>query len=157
MMKRRGVVLALLLAACSSSGSSPATSATPRAPAEGTYDYVVNLPTSQIRGRLQIIGDTAIVSPQADYCRPLPDRDPLFIRYSCQSTGAFDNLLLRIDRRNPIQQSKWSANLRVQKRREVCRRSETRAGRQVCVETGIETYEDSESRSGALQVHLPPP
>jgi hypothetical protein len=156
-VKRLYALLAPAMMACASSGGTTASPATPASPpAEGTYEYLANLPNAQVRGTLQVLGDTALVSPVSDYCRPEPTRDPLYIRYTCQGTGAFESLFLRIDRRNPVQLSKWSATFRVQKRRDVCRRYEVRAGRQVCVETATETYETTESRSGNLQVRRPP-
>ena len=126
-------------------------------PVEGTYNYVANLPGQQVRGKLRIIGDTALVEPDADYCRPtVGTPDPLRIQYTCNGPGSFEQIQLFIDRRSPVQLSKWSATFRVQRRRQVCVRYAIQNGRQVCVETRTETYETTEARSGTLQVRRVP-
>ena len=147
------------LAACANSSSTTQTSTTTSVsavtsgPVEGVYDYTANLPGQTVRGKLRIIGDTITVDPMTDYCRPtVRSPDPLAFHYSCNGPGSFESIELRIDRRNPVQLSKWSATYRVQRQREVCMRYETQAGRQVCVQTKQETYETDESRSGTLQV-----
>ena len=138
--------------ACVSAGANPG-AASPVGPVEGTYDYIANLPGQQVRGTLQVVGDTVLVDPVADYCRPTIGRpDPLAILYTCNGPGSFEQIQLRIDRRNPAQLSKWTATFRVQRRREVCTQYAVRDGRQVCVQTSTETYETTESRSGTLQV-----
>jgi hypothetical protein len=150
-----------LLVACASSSSTTETATTTAVAAtataagsiEGVYDYVANLPGQQVRGRMRVTGDTVTVEPMADYCRPMVGApDPLAIRYTCTGSGSIESIQLRIDRRSPVQLSKWTANYRVQRQREVCVRYETRSGRQVCVQTQRETYETQESRSGTLQV-----
>lgn len=144
------------LVACASSRNEAET--TPASgPVEGTYSYVANLPGQQVRGTLRILGDTVLVEPVADYCRPtVGSPDPLRIRYTCNGPGSFEQLFLLIDRRSPVQLSKWSATFRVQRRREVCVQYAIRDGRQVCVQTTTETYETTESRSGTLQVRRVP-
>ena len=151
-------LLAFLLACASSSrttetSTTTAVAATTGGSIEGVYDYVANLPGQQVRGQMRVTGDTVIVEPMADYCRPTVGvPDPLAFHYSCNGPGSFESIQLRIDRRNPAQLSKWSARYRVQRQREVCVRYETRGGQQVCVQTQRETYETQESRSGTLQV-----
>ena len=145
------------LMACASSGNAPSTRA-PTGPIEGTYDYIANIPGQQVRGKLRVLGDTILVDPQNDYCRPVVGTpSPLSIRYSCNGPGSFESLGLTLDRRNPTQFSKWSASFRVRKQRQVCTRYVVQPdGRQVCAEYGTETYEDVESRSGTLQVRRVP-
>jgi hypothetical protein len=148
------IALAMLpvLVACGGSRATTET-ATPSGSFEGTYEYIANLPTQQVRGTLQVVGDTVLVTPVSDYCRPvLGPSDPLYFKYTCQGTGTYEQVQLTIDRRNPAQLSKWSATFRVQRRREVCVQYAMRDGRQVCVQTTTETYEATESRSGSLQV-----
>ena len=152
-----------LLVACASASSTTETSTTAAVAAtavgsiEGVYDYVANLPGQQVRGRLRVIGDTVTVEPVGEYCRPTAQPpDPQAFYYSCNGPGSFESLLLRIDRRNPVQLSKWSAVYRVQRQREVCVRYETRGGQQVCVQTERQTYETGESRGGTLQVRRVP-
>ena len=157
-MMRPIVLLALpwLVAACASSGGAPA-SREPSGPIEGTYDYVANIPGQQIQGKLLVLGDTMMVRPASDYCQPVTGSpDPMAIHYTCSGPGRFEQLRLRIDRRNPAQFSKWSATFRVQKRRTVCVQTAIQSGREVCVRTGTETYEDTESSSGSLQVRRAP-
>jgi hypothetical protein len=148
-----------LFLACASSSHTTETStttavaATASRPIEGDYDYLANLPGQQVRGTMRIIGDTVTIDPMADYCRPaLGVPDPMAILYTCNGTGNVESIILRIDRRNPIQLSKWTARYRVQRRREVCTQYAVRDGRQVCVQMTTETYEAIEPRSGTLQV-----
>ncbi len=146
----------VLLCACASGGAT--TTRGPSTPIDGTYDYVANIPGGQqVRGVMRFMGDTVLVEPVSEYCRPsLGATSQQAIRYECNGIGTFEQLQLWIDRRNPVQLSRWSATFRVQKRREVCVRYEVRAGRQVCVETSTETYETSESQGGRLQLTRKP-
>ena len=106
---------------------------------------------------MRVIGDTIIVDPMADYCRPAAGvPDALAILYSCTGSGNVESVQLRIDRRNPAQLSKWTARYRVQRRREVCTQYAVRDGRQVCVQMTTETYETIEPRSGTLQLRRVP-
>jgi hypothetical protein len=145
------------LAACASSGNTTA-SRQSAVPIEGIYDYVANISGQQVQGKLRVLGDTIIVEPHSDYCRPVVGApSPLSIRYTCNGPGSFESLLLTLDRRNPAQFSKWSASFRVRKQRQICTQYAVRDGQQVCVQYGMETYEVTESRSGTLQVRRPPP
>jgi hypothetical protein len=109
-------------------------------------------------GKLRVLTDTILVEPVSDYCRPvLGPRDPLYIRYTCTGSGSFEQLGLTLDRHNPAQFSKWSANFRVRKERQVCTRYAVQDGRQVCIQTGTEMYETLESKSGTLQVRRSSP
>lgn len=148
---------AAALASCASGGSAPSTSAVAAVTAEGLYEYTANLPGHQVRGTMRVLGDTIIVMPANEYCRPvIGPADPLVLRYTCTGGGTYEQLNLAIDRRNPMQLSRWTATYRVQARREVCAQYEIRAGRQVCVSTRTETYETTQSRSGTLQVRRQP-
>jgi hypothetical protein len=146
------VLLILWCIGCASSQArSPAASSSE--PIEGTYEYLVTLPTQQVRGTMRAIGDTILIEPVSDYCRPfVGPPDPLAIKYTCVGTGTYEELQLSIDRHNPMQLSRWTARYRVQRRRDVCVQYAVRDGRQVCVQTTTETYETNESRSGTLQV-----
>src|SRR5687767_6009852 len=157
-MKHRMAVLAIpVLWACASSGNQPPVSVAPSGPIEGTYEYLANLPSLQVRGTLRIVGDTVLVEPLTDYCRPtVGPPDPFAIKYTCTGTGTYEQIQLTIDRRNPMQLSKWHATMRVQRRREVCAQYAVRDGRQVCVQMTTETYETTETRSGNLQVRRAP-
>jgi hypothetical protein len=144
------------LAACASSGSSGG-GREPAGPIEGDYEYVANIPGQQVLGRLRIVGDTMLVDPNNDYCRPVIGApDPMYIRYTCNGPSSFEQLVLTLDRRNPVQFSRWSGTIRVRKQREVCVRYEIQQGRQVCVLTQMEPYETTESRSGRLQIRRAP-
>jgi hypothetical protein len=147
-----------ILAACARSGATPAyTTATAPARTEGTYDYVANLPGQPLRGKMRIYGDTVTVEPMGDYCRPtVRTPDPLAFHYSCNGPGSFESIQLQIDRRNPVQLSRWSANYRVRKTRSVCIRYESRGGENVCVRSQQETFDSSESKSGTLQLRRIP-
>jgi hypothetical protein len=158
-MKRWLTVLSMAaIAGCASSGASTTTTSQPVGPVEGTYDYTAPLPGQQVTGQLRVLGDTIIVMPTNDYCQPvLGPPMPLVIRYTCNGPGRYESMTLTLDRRNPVQFSKWAASFRVQKQRQVCVRYEMRSGQQVCAQTGYEPYEDVESRSGTLQVRRASP
>jgi hypothetical protein len=144
------------LAACASSGSQPPVTTAPSGPIEGNYEYMASLPSMQVRGTLRIVGDTVLVET-TDYCRPtVAPPDPFSIKYTCTGSGTYEQIQLTIDRRNPVQLSKWLATFRVQRRREVCVQYAVRDGRQVCVQTTTETYETTDTRSGNLQVRKAP-
>lgn len=146
----------VVLAACGGSRAAPP-SREPSEPIEGNYEYIASIPGQQVRGLLRVLGDTILVEPFADYCQPATGNpDPIAIRYTCNGPGRFEQLNLRLDRRNPMQFSRWSATIRVTKRREVCSQYAIRDGRQVCVQTTTETYETNESSSGNLQVRRAP-
>jgi hypothetical protein len=156
-MRASTMVACAAFVACSSAGGTREGPASAAVPAEGTYDYIANLPGQQVRGKLRVIGDTVLVEPESDYCRPtVGTPDALRIQYTCNGPGSFEQIRLFIDRRSPAQLSKWSATFRVQRRRDVCVRYAIQNGRQVCVETRTETYETTESRSGTLQVRRVP-
>jgi len=156
-MRPTAMLASLALVACASAGGTRETAVAATAPVEGTYDYMANLPGQQVRGKMRFVGDTVFVEPVADYCRPtVGSPDPLRIRYTCNGPGSFEQIQLSIDRRSPVQLSKWSATFRMQRQREVCVQYAVRDGRQVCVQTQIERYETTESRSGTLQVRRVP-
>lgn len=157
-MTARMILLAVpLLAACGGSATTKPETAAPSASIEGRYEYTVMLPTQQVRGTLHVTADTIVVDPVSDYCRvAIGPPDPLYIKYTCQGTGTYEQLTLTLDRRNPMQLSRWGATFRVTRRREVCVQYAMRDGRQVCVLTQSETYETTESRSGILQVRRLP-
>ena len=157
MTGRIAVLTVPILVACASGGNQQPVTAAPSGPIEGNYEYVANLPNLQVRGSLRIVGDTILVEPVTDYCRPtIAPPDPLAIKYTCTGTGTYEQIQLTIDRRNPTQLSKWQATFRVQRRREVCVQYAIRDGRQVCVQTSTETYETNDTRSGNLQVRRAP-
>lgn len=152
MRERVGVVTCAMLLACGGSGAKPETAAA-TAPAEGLYEFVANLPNQQVRGTLNFIGDTVMVEPVSDHCRPLvAPPDPLFIKYTCQGTGTYEELRISIDRRKPVQLSRWAATYRVTRQRQVCIQYETRSGQRVCVQSQTETYEAIDTRTGTLQI-----
>ena len=156
MRSRFPVVAVAVFLACGGSGARTET-ATPRGPIEGTYEYVANLPNQQVRGTLSVTGDTVLVNPISEYCRPvIGPPDPLYIKYTCQGTGTYEQLTLTIDRRNPVQLSKWAATFRVTRRRDVCVQYGTRDGQRVCLQTQTETYEANETKSGNLQIRRTP-
>ena len=159
-MKLLLLLACVVLVACGGSRTAPEAAvpdAAPAGPIEGNYEYQANLPGQLVKGTLRVLGDTMLVEQTADYCLPVQgSRDPLAIWYSCKGGGRFEQLTLRLDRRNPAQFSKWSASFRVQKRRQVCAEYAIQQGRQVCVRQTTETYEDTESSRGNLQVRRTP-
>ena len=156
MIARTGIAGFTLLLACGGSSARPETAA-PNGPVEGTYEFVANLPNQQVRGTLNIVGDTVTVDPVSDHCRPvIAPPDPLFIKYACQGTGSYEELTLSIDRRKPVQLSRWAATYRVTRQRQICIQYDTRNGQRVCVQTQTETYEATETKTGNLQVRRAP-
>lgn len=152
MTGRIGIAVLPVLLACGGSGTRPE-SAAPRGAIDGTYDFVANLPNQQIRGAFSVVGDTVLVNQTSEYCRPvIGPPDPHYIRYTCQGTGTYEQLTLRIDRRNPIHLSRWGATFRVTRRREICVLYGTRDGQRICLQMQTEAYETTESQSGTLQV-----
>jgi hypothetical protein len=157
MKHRAGVAMLPMLLACGGSGAAPET-AVPAGPIEGIYEFVANLPNQQVRGTISVIGDTITVDPVSDHCRPLAaPPDPLFIKYSCQGTGSYEELRLSIDRRKPVQLSRWVASYRVTRTRQICIAYSTRNGQRTCVQTQTETYETTDTRTGNLQLRLVSP
>lgn len=141
-----------MLNACASGGSATVSSQA-RGPAEGSFEFFASVPGQHVRGILHVGADTMIVADVVGAgCLPSVwirqvQRDPNVFYYGCSG-----GLLITFDRRNLVQLSKWSFSMPVQRRREVCAERAVRNGREVCVRTEIETYETTESRSGALQV-----
>jgi hypothetical protein len=139
------------VASCASGGRSTAVSA-PAGQLEGTYDFVATIPSQVIRGTIRVEGDTMYFVPEKD-CLSSIRSEPLgragtagVFRYSCN--GA----ILEFDRRNPTRSSKWSANVAVQRLREICAERAVRNGREVCIRTEMERFEVQEPRSGSIQV-----
>ena len=145
------VVTLTTLIACASAGNTTVSPAT-RLADEESYEFFASVPGQHVRGKLRVGADTMIVAEVAGAgCLPSAwirqtQRDPHVFYYGC--TG----LLITFDRRDLVQLSKWSASIPVQKRRTVCTEFIYRNGRETCARTRIETYEVTESRSGALQV-----
>jgi len=146
-------MVALALASCrSGSGGS-------RPPADlqiGTFDYVAHLSRYEMRGVMVVLPDTILVQPEGESCQPvMGPADAQNIRYECVGTADFDNVILRIDRRNPVQWSKWSATVSVRRSRQVCDEYRTNAqGQRVCVRYRTEFYTEKVRQSGPLTVRI---
>ena len=143
------LTLVTLLGCASSGRTSPIDNATGLS--EGTYDFFASIPGQHLRGTVRILPDTVLVDAEGTGCVPSvqprvqTNRSVFF--YGC--TGG---ALLTFDRNNPVQRSRWSSNVAIRQRREICAQTEIRSGREVCVRRAMETYEVMEPRSGALQV-----
>ena len=120
-------------------------------PREGTYDFFASMPGQHLRGTVRILTDTVLVDTEGTNCvpsmRPKVQTNRNVFFYGC--TGG---ALLTFDRNNPVQRSRWSTNVPVRRRQQVCTQTEVRSGREVCRRRAIETYEAMEARSGAVQV-----
>ena len=143
------LTLVTLLSCASSGNTSQLNDAT--GASEGTYTFFASIPGQHLRGTVRILPDTVLVDAEGTGCVPsvVPmvqtNRNVFF--YGC--TGG---ALLTFDRNNPVQRSRWSANVAKRQRREVCVQTEVRSGREVCVRRAMESYEVSERQSGTLQV-----
>ena len=118
---------------------------------EGSYSFFASIPGQHLRGTVRILPDTVLVDAEGTGCvpsvQPIVQTNRNVFYYGC--TGG---ALLTFDRNNPVQRSRWSSNVAVRQRREICAQTEIRSGREVCVRRAMETYETFERRSGELQV-----
>lgn len=147
---------AATLVACASAKGKTANLQAPGS-VEGTYEFFASIPGNHMRGTLRILADTMFVESKeagCAYAAGLPNRlgDQNVFRYAC--TGG---VLLTFDRRNPVQFSKWSASITLQRHREVCVEHAIRDGREICVRRAMEPYEEVENRSGVLQLRRTTP
>lgn len=150
-MSRLSVVVALVgLTACASPGKAPNTSPV-NAPVEGTYAFTANLPEQQLRGRLRVTGGEIMLEPAAGTCQVMRS-DSLAVNYSCNGSGRYESISLRIDRHRPSERSTWSASRRVQRTRQVCAEYGMVSGQQVCLRTHTEYYDTTEGHRGRLSV-----
>ena len=121
-------------------------------PVDGTYDFTANLPDQQLRGKMRVVGNEVLLEPATGNCRPIEAPDSLSVRFLCNGSGRYEQLSIRIDRRNPAERSSWAASYRVPRKREVCSEYGTVSGQTVCIRTWTEYYDASEGRNGRLRV-----
>ena len=152
-MKRPPVLIACVaLSACASSNNGHLNSGTVGAPVQGTYTFTANLPDQQLRGTFQVAGSRILLDPASGNCRATESSDTVMVHFLCASSGRYEQLSVRINRRKPAEGSYWSASYRVQRSREVCQEYGVVSGRQVCVRSWTEYYDTSEGKSGKLRV-----
>ena len=136
-------------------------------PEEATYEFIATIPVSdaahktrtyQLSGVFVRLGDSLFVQPNAS-CQQLAPEAPNargpkgmptgsgFVRVYC--SGAW----LTFNRGNPST-ARWYTLVSVPREREVCERTGTRNGRQGCVRKSMQTYYETETRSGTIQVRV---
>jgi hypothetical protein len=144
------------VAACATGGA-PRTNLQQPLSSLGTYEFSASIRGQMVTGTLYVRPDTILVG--GDCSRSVSDSR--FFNVGCSTAPVTTSAesktqgigaLLRFDRGNPDQGAKWSGNIPVQKRREVCARYETRDGRQVCASKTYETYVELQSTSGPVQM-----
>lgn len=118
---------------------------------EGTYDFFASMPGQHLRGTVRILTDTVLVDTEGATCIPSV-RPKLQTNRNVFLYGCTGGAMLTFDRNNPVQRSRWSTNVPVRRRQQVCTQTEVRDGREVCRRRAVETYEAVEPRSGAVQV-----
>ena len=149
-MSRFGLLAACAaLTGCASSHNDTPSTGPAGAPVQGTFAFTANLPDQQMRGTLQITGDRILLEPASGTCRAMEDTDAVFL---CNGSGRYEQLSIRINRHKPTEGSSWSVSYRVQRSREVCQEYGVVSGRQVCVRSWTEYYDDTQGKSGKLRV-----
>jgi hypothetical protein len=161
----RWLLLSGAVLACGGSRSTVDSEAAP--PVVGVFAIVAAIPGRHITGTLQVEADSITFRPESNcsggYRPPAStgfgatqtwnakhSLGQTRIRFGC------DVAILEFDKRNPSQSPRWVSSVSVPKQRQVCTNYVTRNGRQVCESTRTETYDTTESRSGAIQVRRIP-
>ena len=147
MRTARRVLASLVLAACASSPK-----AAPPAVKDGVYEFMTSTgERGELRGRMVYAGEVVSIEPELGICR----LDGAFasaerLRYLCDNTQEVEHLALLIDKRYPTTRSAWTGSVRVRRTRTVCVQYATQNGRQVCVRSETQTYEERVTLSGPL-------
>ena len=137
-------------------------------PEESSYEFVATIPfsdaaarvtrTYQLSGVFVRLRDSLFVQPNAN-CQPLSPQTPGgrgptgmptgagFVRLYCSGTW------LTFNRSNPSS-ARWYTMLSFPRERELCEEYGTRNGRQGCVRKSRETYYETVTRSGTIQVKV---
>lgn len=153
---RRGVVhsVALIMAVaigvvgCASRRGTPA----PAQAQDGTYDFFARASDrTELRGSLIVLAGTHSLRPENGICR----EDQLVVsaestRYICDHSSDVEDLVFVVDRRFPLTRSMWTGRVRQRKQRTVCAQYAIQNGRQVCVRTTQEWYEEVTSVRGPM-------
>ena len=146
------------LTACASTGGTAGSPAQSESRL-GIYEFSAIVEGRPISGRLHVRPDTILVESPSGDCGQATS-DARFFNVGCRGTEVLtssenrvvSSAILKFDRGNPGQGAKWTGNMPVRKRREVCARYEVRNGREVCAGMKTETYETTEPRSGPVQM-----
>lgn len=142
----RVLTLAVLLAAACKSGSGGGTPAQ-----DGLYDFVARTGRNDLRGTLLWMSGEVSINAEIGYCRADPmQTDMQTYRYICETGDELRNLVYIIDRRFPLNRSRWRAIVQQTRQRQVCVRYEIRNNQRVCVQYRTESYEVSVPIGGPL-------
>jgi hypothetical protein len=149
------VATAATLAACQPAPQS----ATPAAPARGTYTFEEHLtgePTvtqTTLTGEIRLLRDTVLLYTQNGSCRLVPPSVPnvehTYLSFDCSG------FWVSVDPRDPLNRSRYSMTTSVMRNKTVCIAWGVDAkGNPICIQTGIQSVPSSVTRSGYLHFHV---
>jgi hypothetical protein len=139
-------VAAAASAACASSG------ARNRPVDDGIYEFTARTGGyGDLIGRLTLLDGEVSLQPMQGQCRVDPSQASVELFYFlCDYSTEIENLSFTIDRRLPLTRSLWRGFVRQTRTRSVCDQYATQNGRQVCVRTRQESYEERARVGGPL-------
>lgn len=119
---------------------------------DGIYEFITRTgETGELRGKLVVVGGELSMEPDQGICRV----DAAYasmerVRFVCDNVSEVEDLALVVDRRFPVTRSMWTGTVRRTRTRQVCVAYATQNGRQVCVRTETQTYEERAAVRGPL-------
>lgn len=137
------VLISLFVAACAGGPRPPM-----NAPLTGKYGF--NEHPTGMRGSLEgtftIVGDTIVVDATPGPCHPAMNPGPLAFVYACS------DVVLYLDKQDPIRRSSYRYTAYTQERKTVCMEYQTTPqGQQKCVRTTVEVNEKPVLRNAILR------
>jgi len=120
----------------------------------GGYEYRADVSGEELGGLMVVSSDTIFLYPKGHECHPVPGRSHLgTIGYECPGAGSYHSVQFCLNRYNPVRNSYWRGTKTVRKQRRVCTRYTTNAaGREVCAQTGLQSYDEDVTLGGPLRV-----
>lgn len=153
----RSLSVGLMATACASTGSMPPSRTTIPATSIGQHAFRAELPGgAMFAGLMVVTEDTMVPRPSEGECRVAttnPNRQHFV--YTCTIPGTPD-VMLALDRTNPLRRSTWGVTASVRKTRQKCTDYRTwENGTRTCTRSEPEEYFDSVQVQGTLQVTPP--
>lgn len=106
------------LAGCASSASRVAVKPVVE---PGVYTVRANAEGVELRGFMQVVADTVTLELERTDCVRDPlDHSTVTLKYRCDPVGDITNIVFYVDRRNPVQSSRWNAETIQRTTRQVC-------------------------------------